>query len=307
MHGLDDNTMIPPPDRGDELAALVAMDRCRPRGFAPWRLARHVEELGSAVAALSSGVVVVDAAELESARADVRGWLNDGLDVRSILDEAYPANLRGAFDAPPYVFVKGCFDDSWARQAIAVVGTRDVTPDGERRARKVTQALVEAGYVILSGLARGVDRQAHEAALDTGGQTVAVMGTGIHKVYPPEHANLANRIVESGGALISQFEPDAPGTRYTFPMRNATMSALALATVVIEAGETSGAKVQALAGLKHGSSVFLLRSLYESQPWARDLVDIGKYGGHAIVIDSEHQLLASLTTSIVEREPLSLA
>ncbi|MCB0879575.1 MAG: DNA-processing protein DprA, partial [Thermoleophilia bacterium] len=171
----------------------------------------------------------------------------------------------------------------------------------------VARTLVEAGYMVLSGLARGIDRAAHEATLDAGGRTVAVMGTGIDRMYPAEHKQLAERIVASGGALISQFEPGASGARHTFPMRNATMSGLALATVVVEAGETSGAKVQALAGLKHGSGVFLLRSLYETQEWARELVDVGKYGMRAHLIDDDRQLMAALRSPHVEQEQLAFS
>jgi DNA processing protein len=227
--------------------------------------------------------------------------------MRSVLDANYPANLRGAFDAPPYVFVKGEYDESWARDAVAVVGTRGASADGLKRARKVARTLVEAGYMVLSGLARGIDRAAHEATLDAGGRTVAVMGTGIDRMYPAEHKQLAERIVASGGALISQFEPSATGARHTFPIRNATMSGLALATVVVEAGETSGAKVQALAGLKHGSGVFLLRSLYETQEWARELVDVGKYGMRAHLIDDDQQLMAALRSPHVEQEQLAFS
>ena len=290
--------------RGAELAALVALERSRPRGTAPWKIARYVEELGSAIAGLF-GDRHVDEDVVRQAQSDVERWLANGLDMRSVLDETYPANLRGAFDSPPYVFVKGELDDSWARRAVAVVGTRDATPQGTARARRVARTLVDGGYAVLSGLARGIDHAAHTATLDAGGRTVAVMGTGIERVYPAEHRELANRIVTTGGALVSQFEPNATGARHTFPMRNATMSGMALATVVVEAGETSGARVQALAGLKNGSSVFLLRSLVEQQDWARELVNVGKFGATAVVLDDVDQLMSALQSSDTDREPLS--
>lgn len=293
--------------REEELAALVALERSRPRGMAPWRVARHVEELGSAVATLFGDFVDVEPEALERARADVAAWLAAGIDVRSVLDADYPGNLRGAFDSPPYVCVRGELDDSWARRAVAVVGTRNATAHGEARARRVAQSLVQGGYAVLSGLARGIDRQAHEAALAAGGRTVAVMGTGLGKVYPAEHKDLAERIVVGGGALVSQFEPGASGARHQFPMRNATMSGLALATVVVEAGETSGAKIQALAGLKHGSSVFLLRSLVEQQSWAQDLVTNGRHGSVAIVLDDVDQLMDALESHRPQHEPISFA
>lgn len=301
--------MNPPLDtsRLDELAALVALERARPKGMAAYRVAQYAQELTSAVAVIDEGLIAVAPEDLERARHDVERWLAEGKDMRSVLDANYPANLRGGFDAPPYVFVKGEYDESWARDAVAVVGTRGASEDGIKRARKVARTLVEAGYMVLSGLARGIDRAAHEATLDAGGRTVAVMGTGIDRMYPAEHKQLAERIVASGGALISQFEPNATGARHTFPIRNATMSGLALATVVVEAGETSGAKVQALAGLRHGSGVFLLRSLYETQEWARELVDVGKYGMRAHLIDDHEQLMAALRSSHVEQEQLAFS
>ncbi|MBC7461009.1 MAG: DNA-protecting protein DprA [Thermoleophilia bacterium] len=293
--------------RLDELAALVALERARPKGMAAYRVAQYAQELTSAVAVIDEGLITVAPDDIKLARHDVERWLTEGNDMRSVLDPSYPANLRGAFDAPPYVFVKGEYDETWARDAVAVVGTRGASEDGIKRARKVARTLVEAGYAVLSGLARGIDRAAHEATLDAGGRTVAVMGTGIDRMYPAEHKQLAERIVASGGALISQFEPDATGARHTFPIRNATMSGLALATVVVEAGETSGAKVQALAGLKHGSGVFLLRSLYETQEWARELVDVGKYGMRAHLIDDDQQLMAALRSPHVEQEQLAFS
>lgn len=301
--------MIPPLEtsRLDELAALVALERSRPKGMAAYRVAQYAQEMASAIAVIDAGLIAVEAEAIERARVDLDRWLSEGKDIRSILDTTYPANLRGAFDAPPYVFVKGNYDEAWARDAVAVVGTRNASDDGLKRARKVTRTLVEAGYAVLSGLARGIDRAAHEATLDASGRTVAVMGTGIDRMYPAEHKQLADRIVAAGGALISQFEPDATGARYTFPIRNATMSGLALATVVIEAGETSGAKVQALAGLKHGSGVFLLRSLYETQEWARELVDVGKYGMRAHLIDDDTQLIAALRSPHVEQDQLAFS
>lgn len=301
--------VVPPlhTSRIDELAALLALERARPKGMPAYRVARFAESMTSAVGVIDAGMIEVAAAEIERARSDVERWLADGQDMRSVLDDTYPANLRGAFDAPPYVFVKGEYDESWARDAVAVVGTRGASKDGLKRARKVARTLVDAGYLVVSGLARGIDRAAHEATLDAGGRTIAVMGTGIDRIYPAEHKQLADRIVASGGALISQFEPDATGARHTFPMRNATMSVLALANVVVEAGENSGAKVQALAGLKHGSGVFLLRSLYETQAWARDFVDVGKYGMRAHVIDDDQQLRAALRGPRVERVQLAFS
>jgi DNA processing protein len=122
---------------------------------------------------------------------------------------------------------------------------------------------------VLSGLARGIDAAAHGSTIDAGGRTVAVMGTGIRKVYPKENEPLAERIVASGGALVSQFWPDAPPTKVSFPMRNVVTSGMAIGTVVIEASATSGAKMQARLALEHGKRLFLVEDLVMHEPWAK--------------------------------------
>lgn len=128
------------------------------------------------------------------------------------------------------------------------------------------------GVTVVSGLARGIDTAAHTAALEAGGRTIAVIGTGILRYYPPENRAVAEQIAQNG-ALVSQFWPDQHGARHTFPRRNVTMSGIAQGTVVIEASSTSGAKMQARLALEHGKKVFLLRSLTIDQPWAQSYVE----------------------------------
>jgi DNA processing protein len=153
---------------------------------------------------------------------------------------------------------------------------------------------VESGFTILSGLALGIDTAAHTAALDAGGSTSAVVGTGLNRVFPPENSGLAERILASGGALLSQFFPAQPPTRWTFPMRNVVMSGLSMATVVVEASETSGARMQARVALQHGRTVFLLRSLVEQHAWAQKYVNEGAYGAFAIEIASTGEIVDRL-------------
>jgi DNA processing protein len=153
---------------------------------------------------------------------------------------------------------------------------------------------VEAGFVILSGLAAGIDTAAHTAALASAGSTSAVFGTGLDRIFPSENAELAEQILGAGGALISQFFPSQPPTQWTFPMRNVVMSGLAKATVVIEAGETSGARMQARVALQHGRTVFLLKSLVESHPWAAKYATEGAYGARAIEISSTADIVNRL-------------
>jgi DNA processing protein len=131
----------------------------------------------------------------------------------------------------------------------------------------MARMLAERNVTVVSGLARGIDTAAHTAALNAGGRTIAVIGTGIRRYYPAENRELSDRIAEYG-AVVSQFWPDAPPATYTFPRRNVTMSGIAQGTVVIEASSTSGAKMQARLALEHGKKVFLLRSLVDSYSWA---------------------------------------
>ena len=152
-------------------------------------------------------------------------------------------------------------------------------------------ALVAADVTVLSGLARGIDSEAHRASLEADGRTVAVMGTGIRQVYPTENAELAEQIVSSGGALVSQFWPDAPPTSYSFPRRNVVTSGMGQGTVVVEATATSGAKMQARFALEHGKLVFLPTRLVEEREWARRYVARG-----AIVVNSAADIVALLQT-----------
>jgi DNA processing protein len=122
----------------------------------------------------------------------------------------------------------------------------------------------------------------------------AVIGTGLDRMYPPENADLADRIVGAGGAILSQFFPGQPPTRWTFPMRNVVMSGLSMATVVVEAGETSGARMQARVAMQHGRTVFLLRSLVEKHEWASKYVTDGAYGTRAIQISSAQEIVDRL-------------
>ena len=204
-----------------------------------------------------------------------------GVRLITILDEDYPKNLRLVYNRPPFLWVRGALlptDD----RSIAVVGTRKASPEGLAQARSLAEQLAERNVTVLSGLALGVDGAAHEGALAVGGRTVAVLGTGINTIYPAQHTELAGHIVESGGALVSQFWPDAPPTKWSFPMRNVVMSGMGVGTVVVEASKTSGAKMQARLALEHGKRLFLVNTLVMREEWAQ------KYAQHpgATVIDS---------------------
>ena len=227
-------------------------------------------------------------ADLAAASRDLRRFEDKGIRFFSILDDAYPANLRGIRAAPPALFVQGGLVES-DRLAVAVVGTRRASERGLKLARKMAQLLAERGVTVVSGLALGIDSAAHEAALDAGGRTVAVMGTGHDRIYPAANRPLASRIPQAG-ALVSQFPPGARVLPFNFANRNWVTSGIALGTVVIEADETSGARVQAQDAVKQSRFVFLIRSLVTDQPWAQAMVARGQ----AVAVDSVDDVMLAI-------------
>jgi len=271
-----------------EQAAVLALTR-HARG--QWHLiSRLVSETGSALAVaqgnlsgfetpellagLDRQALPITPEELDEQTLLIETLGAKGVQLVTVLDDGYPWNLRMVYDRPPFLFVRGQLDDGDVR-AVAVVGTRNASDAGLREADVMARGLVEHGVTVVSGLARGIDAAAHEAALAAGGRTIAVIGTGIERVYPAEHAELTERIVAAGGAVVSQFWPESPPTTFRFPMRNRTMSGLALGTVVVEASGKSGARMQARLALEHGKRVFLVRDLVTNEPWAQ------RYRDHA--------------------------
>ncbi|HUZ19333.1 MAG TPA: DNA-processing protein DprA [Acidimicrobiales bacterium] len=202
--------------------------------------------------------------------AEVEAAGTVGATLVTVLDPGYPANLRLVPNLPPFLFVRGELRDEDVR-SVAVVGTREASEAGLRRAQRMSQMLAERGVTVISGLAKGIDAAAHRAALDAGGRTIAVFGTGITKCYPSENRGLAEEIT-GRGALVSQFWPTRSPGKDTFPRRNVVTSGLSQGTVVIEASRTSGAKMQARLALEHGKKVFLVKSLVTDQQWAKDYV-----------------------------------
>lgn len=239
--------------------------------------------------------------ELAAYEAMIDEYEQRGTRLLTVLDADYPTNLRLVYNRPPFLWVRGSLLRSDDR-SIAVVGTRTASPEGLQQARSLAEQLAERSVTVLSGLALGVDGAAHEGALAASGRTVAVMGTGINKIYPAQHAELADRIVESGGALVSQFWPDAPPTKWSFPMRNVVMSGMGVGTVVIEASKTSGAKMQARLALEHGKRLFLINTLVMREEWAQ------RYAQHpgAAVIDSVDDVVDVLAALAQPVEQLAL-
>jgi DNA processing protein len=251
---------------GADTGALVALLRAAKRPTAEY--AHLIEEAGGAAPILQEEQGLLAPALQEDARAEIAAWRREGIRLFGLLDRGYPPNLRAVHDRPPLLFVAGRLEPEDAR-SVAVIGTRRPTPEGLATAREVSAHLVGAGFTVVSGLAAGIDTAAHTSALERGGRTIAVIGTGLRHAYPPQNASLQERLA-SAGAVVSQFWPDDRPHRRNFPRRNAVMSGIALATVVIEATQTSGARTQARLALAHGRPVLLIEQLLE-QRWAREL------------------------------------
>lgn len=168
----------------------------------------------------------------------------------------YPPLLKEIASAPPLLFVHG--EAHWLHEPqIAVVGSRSASIDGRESAYEFSASLVAADYVVTSGLALGVDGQAHYGALKNGGATIAVLGSGLDQVYPARHRKLAHQIVEQG-ALVSEFWPDEKPRPQNFPRRNRVISGLSVGVLVIEAAEKSGSLITARYALEQGREVFAL-------------------------------------------------
>jgi len=260
----------------EEHAALVALLRTLARGERWASVTERVLEFGSAIAvwdektgeALLPDPALSDA--YDQARTDVLDWVAAGYRMIGILDPDYPARLREIHQAPPFLFAAGELrtDDP----AIAVVGSRNASERGLSIATAIADELARRDVTVLSGLAAGIDAAAHTAALAAGGRTVAIIGTGINKQYPAANRALQQQIVEAG-LVLSQFWPDAPPQQHNFLMRNAVMSGYGRATVVVEAGEKSGARAQARMAVEHGRPVILTDHVVATNEWAKALVD----------------------------------
>lgn len=168
-----------------------------------------------------------------------------------------PPLLRAIHDPPPGLFLRGDAEPSLlTRPAVAVVGARACSGYGASVARMLGRELATSGLVVVSGLARGVDAEAHRGALETGGATVAVLGCGVDRDYPAAHEQLARRITDGGGLIVSEYAPGVDPAPWRFPARNRIIAGLCAATVVVEARERSGALITADLALEEGREVF---------------------------------------------------
>ena len=213
-------------------------------------------------------------ADYELREAGIR-WFG----VRTRNEAEYGSKLRAADSIPPCLYFQGYWNFT-EMPSVAVIGARKPTAEGIRRARRLTRLLVRDRYAIVSGLARGIDTVAHEAALDEGGVTIAVMGTPLQQQYPVENRALRDELA-ARHLVVTQFPVGAETRPHFFPERNRTMSAISDATVIIEAGETSGTRTQAKAALEQGRPLFILDSCFRrGLSWPEKLQDQGAIRVH---------------------------
>ncbi len=188
-------------------------------------------------------------AEIERVRAI-------GADIILLDDGVYPSMLRETSDPPITLYVKGAWSECLEQPCIAIVGSRRASTYGQNTALMLARDLAKRGVTIISGLARGIDAAAHRGALEAGGRTVAVMGTGIDMIYPRDHRKLVNEILDKNGAVISEFPLSTPPAPQNFPYRNRVISGLSLGVLIVEAAENSGSLITARLAMEQNREVF---------------------------------------------------
>jgi DNA processing protein len=235
----------------------------------PTRIARAVQRLGAAERIFTASLTELEAAGMP---AEAAQFCFDGRAQTAAIDEAarvaeqqacfltpedaaYPGRLLEIYDPPPVLWVRGDVR-LLNRVGVAVVGTRQPTPYGAGMAEVLSRDLARRGMVILSGMARGVDTYAHKGALDAGGATIAIWGTGIDVIYPKENKKLAEQIVAQGGACVSEVPLGTFPAPQNFPIRNRTLSGMSVGVLVVEAGEYSGTRITARCALEQGRDVY---------------------------------------------------
>lgn len=207
-----------------------------------------------------------------------------GIQVLTWMDAEYPRLLKEIGQPPPVLYLLGSFqpEDEWAA---AIVGTRRVTAYGRQVAEETSAMLARNGLTVVSGLARGVDAIAHQAALAVGGRTIAVLGCGVDRIYPPEHKRLAEQII-AHGCILSDYAPGTPPESSNFPPRNRIIAGLSRVTIVIEAGQTSGALITAGFAAEQGREVFAVPGPIHA-PQSQGTNNLIQQGAHPLLHPGE--------------------
>ena len=239
-------------------------------GIGPRAAAKLLERFGSAEAVYHAQRVELEKLRLlpeavdsiiaqdlrEKAEIELLNVRKIGADILVLDDGVYPSLLREIYDPPIALYVKGAWSQCLDQPCIAIVGSRKCSTYGQNAALMLARDLAQRGVTIVSGFARGIDAAAHRGAIEGGGRTVGVLGTGIDEVYPRDHKKLADEVLERGGALVSQFPLSTPPVSENFPYRNRIISGLSLGVVVVEAAENSGSLITARLAIEQNREVF---------------------------------------------------
>jgi DNA processing protein len=236
-------------------------------GVGPYRIRNLIGRFGDSKRALEADIselCQVDGIDEKRARGikqqsnqkfaedQIRLAQKEDIQIVTFWDQFYPEILKKIYDPPILLFVKGCLEIS---NGIAIVGTRSPSKTGQWAAEHFSKGFVENGITVVSGMARGIDTWAHRGAVQNSGRTIAVLGSGVDVIYPPENRKLYHQIIEQG-AVISEFPIRTEPKNVHFPRRNRIISGLSLGAVVVEAGEKSGALITAYMALEQGREVF---------------------------------------------------
>ena len=239
-------------------------------GIGPRAAAKLLERFGSAGAVyratrielerlrlLPEAVDSIVARDMHArAESELENVKQIGCDILILDDGVYPSWLREIYDPPITLYVKGAWAECLEQPCVAIVGSRKCSTYGQNAAVMLARDLAQRGVTIVSGFARGIDAAAHRGAIEGGGRTVAVLGTGIDQVYPRDHKKLAEQILDSGGAMVTQFPLATPPVSENFPYRNRIISGLSLGVVVVEAAENSGSLITARLAIEQNREVF---------------------------------------------------
>jgi DNA processing protein len=288
--------------RSPEPLVAAARELHRRGGRASARAQRH-SPAGDAVAGAASAtdplaaepdlaLRVLEAVAQVERLADVVGALD--LAIVTLDDAAYPERLRRIDLPPPVLFIRGSVEALAAQGVVAVVGTRRPSEGGRRAAARIAGALARVEATVVSGLALGIDGAAHRACLDESGRTVAVLGSGHAVLTPRVHRHLADTMVGSGGAVVSEFAPWREAASWSFPRRNRLISGLADATVVVEAGAGSGALITAGWALEQGRECFIVPGTIDAPTAAGGLRFLREHHGLARIVADLPTLLEDL-------------
>ena len=239
-------------------------------GIGPRAAAKLLERFGSAEAVyaatraelsqlrvLPEAIDSIIAKDLhQKAEVEIQRIRALGDDILVLDDGVYPSLLREIYDPPIVLYVKGAWSKCLDQPCVALVGSRRCSTYGQNAALMLSRDLAQRGVTIVSGFARGIDAAAHRGALEAGGRTIAVLGTGIDECYPRDHRKLGQEILEQGGAMVSQFPLGTPPVSENFPYRNRIISGLSLGVVIVEAAENSGSLITARLAIEQNREVW---------------------------------------------------